>query len=162
VNGRAVLDTVVVKLYTSYQLGARVSVRLSGSSEVHHRVGLRLGASYNDLLKFGFGGGFDIQTSRHVSFVVGMMYYPEAADVLRDRLYDELIAPELRNFVRREDIEFSPILTVYQLAAGSPSACSVARLTLRGIAKAVSATAPADSETESEADQAGTRNLPLP
>jgi hypothetical protein len=118
VNGTTVVDEVSIKLYTPYQAGARLSLRLGGSAEAHKRLGLRFGASYNELLKHGFGGGFDFQTSRRISFAFGLMVFPEASEELRNKFYDEQLADDLKPFIAREDITISPLLTDYQLAFG--------------------------------------------
>lgn len=118
VNGMTVVDEVSVKLYAPYQAGARLSLRLGGSSDEGRRIGLRLGGSYNDLLKHGFGGGIDYQTSRRVGFTLGLMYFPDASRELRDRFYDEQLDDELKPYIARDDIKINPLLAEYRLAFG--------------------------------------------
>jgi hypothetical protein len=114
VNGNTIEDEINVNLYLPFQYGGRVSIQLNGS-DAEHRVGLRAGASYNELTRLGYGGGIDYGISGRTSLGLSFMYYSEAADRLGDKFYDEEISPAAKQYLSREDIELPEIFINYQI-----------------------------------------------
>jgi hypothetical protein len=96
VGGSSFSDDTYLKFYLSGVAGAKVSLALN--KHYKKRMGLKLGVSYNELIKLGFGGGIDYHASLDPVIVIagGIMYYPEAYDILFERLQDD----EDRRFVK--------------------------------------------------------------
>ena len=83
-------DQDYFKLYLSGNVGAKLNFALKEPEK--DRMGLKFGASYDTIMKMGFGGGLDYNVSQKPKNIVisgGVMYYPEAYDVLLDRLNEE-------------------------------------------------------------------------
>jgi YD repeat-containing protein len=93
----------------------RTPADIGMTGRIEHRVGLRAGASYNELTRLGYGGGIDYGISGRTSLGLSFMYYSEAADRLGDKFYDEEISPAAKQYLSREDIEIPEIFINYQI-----------------------------------------------
>ena len=83
-------DQDYYKLYLSGTVGAKLNLALKNPNK--DRLGLKFGASYDTIMKMGFGGGLDYRISKKPKNIVisgGVMIYPDAYDELLDRLNEE-------------------------------------------------------------------------
>lgn len=83
-------DETYLKFYFSGTLGAKLNLALSNAEK--DRLGLKLGISYNTIMKTGFGAGIDYNISQKPKNIVisaGLMIYPKACDELLNRLNEE-------------------------------------------------------------------------
>ncbi len=80
----------ILKVYFPVSVGAKLSFGLSGP-EAENRFGVKLGATYNSLMKMGFGGGVDYQLSKkpNVFLGAGLMIFPQAEDKVRIRINED-------------------------------------------------------------------------
>lgn len=80
-----------IKFYLPGIIGAKLNVKLSGDKN-ENRLGLKLGVSYNTIIKTGFGGGlaYDmIGKKNRVIISGGIMVFPKADDELLARLNED-------------------------------------------------------------------------
>jgi len=97
-------DEVKIKLYFPGVVGAKLNIKLSGE-EKENRLGLKLGMSYNTILKTGYGGGVSYDMIGRKNTIVisgGIMLYPKADDELLARLNEE----EGTSFTKNEATAF--------------------------------------------------------
>jgi hypothetical protein len=100
------------KLYFTGAFGGKVNIALTQPDK--DRLGLKLGVTYNGLIKFGYGGGLDYRVSPDPDIMIsgGFMYYPDAYDTLFDKLKSE----ENKDFIKDESSEvlvgFMPFVSV--------------------------------------------------
>ena len=81
-GGSVVSETVFLEVFFPATIGAKLSLRISGSDDGVTRTALEFGANYNSLLQVGVGGGFGARVSERVVLSGGLMYYPEAGERL--------------------------------------------------------------------------------
>lgn len=98
----------ITKIYFPGTIGAKLSFGTKKSDD-ENRLGIKLGVSYNTLIKTGFGGGIDYQVAKDPKLVIGggVMIYPDAKDELRARINED----EGTNYT---DEEFSAPLASFQ------------------------------------------------
>lgn len=94
---------VYFKFYFPFTAGAKVCFGLGGFSEDDIAY-LKLGASYNSIMKMGFGGGADYTFGEKTRYVVstGIMYFPKSYDELLSRLNEE----EGKNYAKDDTTSF--------------------------------------------------------
>jgi hypothetical protein len=83
-------DETYFKFYFSGTFGSKINFALSNPEK--DRLGLKLGISYDTIMKTGFGAGIDYNISQKPKNIVisgGFMIYPKAYDELLNRLNDE-------------------------------------------------------------------------
>jgi hypothetical protein len=80
----------ITKLFFPGTIGAKLSFSTKKSAE-ENRVGIKLGASYNTLLKAGFGGGVDFQAAENPKIVIsgGAMIYPKAKEEIVRKINED-------------------------------------------------------------------------
>jgi len=80
----------ITKFYFPGTIGAKLSLSTKKSAE-ENRVGIKLGASYNTLLKAGFGGGVDFQVADKPKIVIsgGAMIYPKAKEEIVRKINED-------------------------------------------------------------------------
>ena len=105
-NGVVVSDEVFFEAFFPAAIGAKLSLRISGSDDGVTSTALEFGATYNSLLRLGVGGGFDARVSNRVVFSGGLMYYSEAGERLGEKV------SEVRGFPASLDlgplVQFQP------------------------------------------------------
>ncbi len=91
ITGFGVSDETYLKFYFPFHFGANINIGLS-KPEDKNRLGLKLGAHQDAIMKTGFGGGVDYVVSAEKNTIVisgGLLVYPKAYDELLERLRDE-------------------------------------------------------------------------
>ncbi|MBI3004814.1 MAG: hypothetical protein HYY49_05295 [Ignavibacteriales bacterium] len=78
------------KLYFPATAGVKISIATTKPEE-EYRLGIKVGAAYNQIIKTGFGGGIDYEVSPSSGIVLsaGIMYFPEAQQSLTDKINQE-------------------------------------------------------------------------
>lgn len=102
------------KLYFPGVVGAKLSVALT-KPDRKDRLGVKLGASYNTIMKVGFGGGVDYsiaKKSHRIVISAGFMIYPDAYDELLDRFNEEEETSYTKEDVSAALMSFQPFVSV--------------------------------------------------
>ena len=110
------IDESYLKFYLPGEVGAKLNISFSDTDE--NRLGFKLGASYNRIMKIGFGAGIDYRTGKKAPYLTvagGFMYFPRAYDELLRRLNDEEQTIYNRDDVSAVLVGFRPYvgLTIY-------------------------------------------------
>ena len=109
-------DEDYLKLYLTGTFGAKINLALKNPQK--NRLGLKLGVSYNTMVKVGFGRGIDYNIAMKPKNIVisgGFMIYPKAYDELLNRLNEEEDTDYSKDDVYAALINFMPFvgLTIY-------------------------------------------------
>lgn len=107
-------DKDYLKLYFPVTIGAKLNIGLSKPDE-KNRLGLKLGASYNTIMKTGFGGGVDysiVNKPYKIIIASGFMIYPKAYDELLNRLNEEEGTSYTKEDVSAALVNFQPFVSV--------------------------------------------------
>jgi len=109
-------DETYLKFYFSGTIGAKLNFALSNPEK--DRLGLKLGISYDTIMKTGFGAGIDYNISKKPKNIVisgGFTIYPKAYDELLNRLNEEEGTDYSRDDVSGVLMNFRPFvgLTIF-------------------------------------------------
>jgi len=106
-------DETYLKFYFSGTLGAKLNFALSNPEK--DRLGLKLGISYDTIMKTGFGAGIDYNISQKPKNIVisgGFTIYPQAYDELLKHLNEEEDTNYSKEDVSAVLINFRPFVGV--------------------------------------------------
>jgi len=102
-------EEINIKFYTPASIGAKLSFKKNPAEDPGIRF--KFGVSYNDLLRWGYGGGVDHVVSERTTVSAGVMFFPDAFDRLLAKVNEEE-----GTFFDKDDVSM-PLSSVQIIAA---------------------------------------------
>ncbi len=103
----------VTKFYLPAMIGGKINIR-ANDADVENRLGITMGANYNELLGAGVGGGIDYQIgiSPVITLGGGLTIFPDAESRLLDRFNQDEHTSYDKNSFSAPLAMFQPFISI--------------------------------------------------